>query len=101
MKTNGTLDWVLDSDMDSRRMCFEQGKAFVYMPSEDGDAIIPEEPNGVVEHRRISDGTVTRTWPDGPVDHFRRGDPDDRAYPSILSPGSKAIGRDNADAPSP
>ena len=26
MKTNGTLDWILDSDMDSRRMCFEQGQ---------------------------------------------------------------------------
>ena len=59
MKTNGSLDRVPDSDMDSRRMCFEQGKAFVYMPDEDGDVIIAEEPNGVVEHRRISDGTVT------------------------------------------
>ena len=67
MKTNGTLDRVLDSDMDSRRICFERGKAFVYMPGEDGDVIIAEEPNGVMEHRRIPDGMVTRTWPDGRV----------------------------------
>ena len=83
MKTNASLDWILDSDMDSRRICFEQGKAFVYMPDEDGDVIIAEEPNGVVEHRRISDGMITRTWPDGRVDHFRRGDPQDLEFPYI------------------
>ena len=91
MKTNGTLDRVLDSDMDSRRMCFEQGKAFVFMPSEDGDVIIAEEPNGAVEHRQISDGAVNRIWPDGRVDHFRRGDPDDLAYPYILHPAKRQV----------
>ena len=65
--------------MDSRRICFERGKAFVFMPDEDSDLIIAEDPNGVVEHGRISDATVTRIWPDGRVDHFRRGDPEDLA----------------------
>ena len=32
MKTNGSLDRVLNSDMDSRRMCFEQGAAGKAIP---------------------------------------------------------------------
>ena len=59
-KTNGSLDRVLNGDMDSRRICFEQGTAFVCVPDED-DLILAEEPNGVVEHRRISHAAVTRT----------------------------------------
>ena len=82
-KTNGSLDRVLNSGMDSRRICFERGKAFVFMPDEDSDLILAEEPNGVVEHGRISDAAVTRTWPDGRADHFRRGDPEDLACPCI------------------
>lgn len=62
---------------DGRRMCFEQGKAFVYMPSSDSEFIIIEEPNGVVRKLRLSDRTITRTWPDGRVDQFREGDPED------------------------
>ena len=46
---------------DGRRMCFEQGKAFVYMPSSDSEFIIIEEPNGVVRKLRLSDRSITRT----------------------------------------
>ena len=59
---------------EGRRMCFEQGKAFVYMPSPDSGFITTEEPNGVVRKLQLSDRTITRTWPDGSVDHFREGD---------------------------
>ena len=33
MKTNDPLDRIPNRDMDSRRTCFEQGKAFVCMPA--------------------------------------------------------------------
>ena len=70
---------------EGRRMCFEQGKAFVYMSSPDSGFIITEEPNGVVRKLRLSDRTITRTWPDGSVDHFREGDLQD-LQPSYIPP---------------
>ena len=33
---NGFLDGVLNSDMDSQRICFEQGKALIYMSGQQG-----------------------------------------------------------------
>lgn len=50
---------------DSRRMCFDQGKPFVYMPGEDSEVVITEWPNGVVDEFRIDDESMTRSWPDG------------------------------------
>ena len=80
---NGFLDGVLNSDMDSQRICFEQGKALIYMSGQDSKVIIAKELGVVVKHRRISDAAVTRTWPDGRVDHLHRGDPEDLACPYI------------------
>ncbi len=69
-------------DFDARKMCFEQGKSFIYM-DEDPDIIITEEPNGVVERLKLSTKMIERTWPDGRVEHFRKGDPQSLEYPYI------------------
>ncbi len=61
-------------DFDARKMCFDQGKAFIYM-DEDPDIIITEEVNGVVDRHKLSTQTIERTWPDGRVERFRDDDP--------------------------
>ncbi len=76
------------SKNDSRRMCFEQGKAFVYMPADDDSRVITEWPNGVVEDHLLADDTVTRKWPDGRVEHFCASDPDAKEYPYIAPPSA-------------
>ena len=47
------------SGTDSRRMCFEQGKAFVYMPPDDDSRVITEWPNGVIEQHVLADDTIS------------------------------------------
>lgn len=49
---------------------------------EDG-YIVAEEPNGVIERSALGSDLVTRTWPDGTVQQFRRGDPEYLKYPHI------------------
>ncbi len=70
-------------DTDSRKMCFEQGKACIYMDKEDPDIIITEEINGVVDRHQLSTQTIQRTWPDGRVEHFHKSDPQYKEYPYI------------------
>ena len=72
------LEWP--AVIDAREMCFAQGKTCVYV---EAGYIVAEEPNGVVERSRLGSDLVTRTWPDGTVQQFRFGDPEDRAYPHI------------------
>lgn len=55
---------------DSRRMCFDQGKPFVHMPSEESEVVITEWPNGVIDEFRIDDESMTRSWPDGRHQRF-------------------------------
>ena len=71
--------------VDSRQMCFQQGKAYVWMTDDDAE-IITELPNGVVMRLRRADDTVVRTWPDGRVDQYRKGDPEDLEYPYVPPP---------------
>ena len=76
------------SETDSRRMCFEQGKAFVYMPPGDDSRVITEWPNGVIEQHVLANGTITRKWPDGRVEHFRAIDPAAKECPYVASPSA-------------
>ena len=46
--------------VDSRRMCFQQGKAYVYLSDDDAE-VVTEMPNGVVARHRLADHTVVRT----------------------------------------
>ena len=71
---------------DSRRLCFQQGKAVVYMPPGDDSRIVTEYPNGVVEDYEIASGSITRTWPDGRLEQFRAGDPADLQHPHVPTP---------------
>ena len=73
---------------DSRRMCFEQGKAFVYMPPDDDSRVVTEWPNGVIEDHQLSDDTITRKWPDGRVECFRADDPAAKECPYIVPPSA-------------
>lgn len=73
---------------DSRRMCFEQGKAFVYMPPDDDSRVITEWPNGVIEDHQLSDNTITRKWPDGRVECFPANDPAAKECPYIVPPSA-------------
>lgn len=66
--------WPPFRQTDSREMCFSQGKAFVYMPSDDHSRVITEWPNGIIEEYVIADESITRKWPDGRVQHFRNAD---------------------------
>ena len=71
--------------VDSRQMCFQQGKAYVWMTDDDAE-IVSELPNGVVMRLCLADDTVVRTWPDGRVDQYQQGDPEDLEYPYIPPP---------------
>ena len=71
--------------VDSRQMCFRQGKACIWM-TDDAAEIVTELPNGVVMRRCLADDTVVRTWPDGRVERYRKGDPEDLEYPYIPPP---------------
>lgn len=85
--------------IDSRRMCFEQGKACVYMSSPGSDCIITEWPNGVVGTHRLFDRTVERTWPDGRLDHYHEGDPAGLAVPYVLGNPDNVAGRHAPSVP--
>ena len=61
-----------DQGIDSRKMCFEQGKACIYM-SDDGKESITEEPNGVVERYVTADKLYARRWPRRPLPEGRSG----------------------------
>ena len=47
-----------------RRMCFGQGKPFVYSRDESCTVLITEWPNGVVDTHNVAERVVTRRWPD-------------------------------------
>ena len=72
----------IPDEVDSRRMCFLQGKACIWM-TEDGTEIVTEFPNGVVTRLRVADDAIVRTWPDGRVDKYQKGSPEDREFPHI------------------
>ena len=46
-----------------RRMCFEQGKPFIYR--RDPDTVVTEWENGVIDVYAIAANQKTRHWPDG------------------------------------
>ena len=72
-----------------RRMCFDQGKPFVYSPDESCAVLITEWPNGVVDTHEVAEGVVIRRWPDGRELRAPRVDPDTnggRARPSLGAP---------------
>ena len=55
-KTDPGLDALtraLANPIDSRKMCFRQGKAFVWMPGPDSGVVITEWPDGRVEEHII------------------------------------------------
>ena len=64
---------------DNRQMCFEQGKACVYMPDEEGGIILTEWPNGTVDSHDLGAETTTRRWPDGAQE--TRSDREPFGYP--------------------
>ena len=66
---------------DSRRMCFEQGKACVYEPEGEDDVIMTEWPNGVVDRHDLRAGTMIRRWPDGTTETHPDSAPETRAFP--------------------
>ena len=57
--------WLAPAVEDSREMCFQQGKAYVYEPRDEPGIIITEWPNGVVDRKCMRTLTKTRRWPDG------------------------------------
>ena len=75
-----------DTQTDPRRMCFQQGKAVVYMPPGDDSRIVTEYPNGVVEDYDLASKSITRTWPDGRLERFRDGDTADFQHPYVPPP---------------
>ncbi len=79
--------WPDSPKTDSRRMCFEQGKAFVYMPPDDDSRVITEWPNGVIEDHLLADDTITRKWPDGRVEHLHANDPAVKECPYVAPRG--------------
>ena len=52
---------------DSRQMCFDQGKAMVYMRTGDDEHIFTEWANGTVDREHIATGATIRRLPDGRV----------------------------------
>ena len=50
---------------DSRRMCFDQGKALVCMRSGDEEHIFTEWDNGIVDRENIATGETIRKLLDG------------------------------------
>ena len=64
-------------------MCFEQGKPFIYMAPDDSSRIVTEYPNGVREEYESTSKAITRTWPDGRVQHFHEGDALDLHHPTL------------------
>ncbi|MCY3815854.1 MAG: hypothetical protein OXG59_06130 [Gammaproteobacteria bacterium] len=52
---------------DSRQMCFEQGKALVYMRAGDDEHIFTEWANGTLDREHIATGATIRHLPDGRV----------------------------------
>ena len=64
---------------DARKMCFEQGKACVYL--NDQNIIVTEWPNGVVERCALDGDMVEQRWPDGRVRHFHENSEEAKSYP--------------------
>ena len=74
-----------DAD-DSRRMCFGQGKAFVYQPEDQQDTIVTEWPNGVIDRHDLKAKQRSRRWPDGTTETRDEDDPVD--YPTWPQPAT-------------
>ena len=60
---------------ESRRMCFSQGKAFVYEPEDEQDTIVTEWPNGVIDRHDLKTRKRVRHWPDGTTDSRHEDEP--------------------------
>lgn len=60
---------------DSRRMCFEQGKALVCMREGDDEHIFTEWADGTVDREHITTGATVRQLPDGRAIHVPRHTP--------------------------
>lgn len=59
----------------NREMCFMQGKAYVYRPSDEPAVIRTEWPNGTVDEVRDGEGVQRRRWPDGTTETTAAGMP--------------------------
>lgn len=68
----GNLDHLAE---DSRRACFQQGKACVYEPENEPGVIVTEWPNGTVDRQEAGSNVETRTWPDGSTETLPTGRP--------------------------
>ena len=73
----------LRPDVDSRELCFSQGKPCIYESETDPNILVAEWPNGVIQHKNIPTQTVVRFWPDGRKETFAAGSAEDRRYPHI------------------
>ena len=51
--------------VDSRRMCFEQGKPCIFQSESEPQTIVTEWPNGTADRHHLQARTRTRRWPDG------------------------------------
>ena len=70
-------------DIDSREVCFSQGKPCIYESETDPKFLVTEWPNGVIQHEDTLTQTVVRSWPDGRKETFTAGSTEDRRYPHI------------------
>ena len=66
----GNLDHL---DIDSRRMCFEQGKPCIFESESEPNTIVTEWPNGTVDRHDLKSRTRTRRWPDGSSETMNDG----------------------------
>ena len=57
---------------DSREMCFEQCKPYVYEPDDEPGTIVTEWPNGAIDIWWLETDTRTRQWPDGTTETATR-----------------------------
>ena len=73
--------------MDSRKLCFSQGKPCIYESDADPHVLVTEWPNGVRQHHDTITRTVVRFWPDGRTETFAAGSAEDRRYPYIPDEG--------------
>ena len=73
----------LRPDVDSRELCFSQGKPCIYESETNPNILVTEWPNGVIQHKDKSKQTVVRIWPNGRKEQFVAGSAEDRRYPHI------------------
>ena len=57
-------------DQDNIEMCHAQGKPAIIFADDEGKVIRTTWPNGMVDHKIVATGMVTRIWPDGREECF-------------------------------